>query len=196
MTGYEIYCLCRFVMHRSKVKAESFEKSSDRSFYQMLADAMMRDLKLTKKEVYDYIKVNYCRNPNTFQPYELLTETCQEYYRKWLKEQSTVPLYLNFVNKSFTFIENFCLKNNIDFDEYKYKYSQKHLREEKIDGAVAVYLSFVDRRKLRKIDKLLLKKFLNEYNIIEQRIRKPELKTLLERRSKEMFSLIGTSLTE
>lgn len=189
ITGYFIYCTCRKVMGRTRVKLESFLGNSDKPFYEMMADLMKKD-SFTAKEIQDYISVNYNKNPKAFQPYELLSEEYKKTYEKWKSEQSTVGKYLQFVKKSFDIIENICLKENLTLEQYKKKYALNHIKDGIIDGSVAVYLKLVDRNKLTRINKILLKKFLADYNVIQHRIKQPELKTLLKDRTEEMLSLI------
>jgi len=190
MNGYKIYCMCRQILGRSKVSFKSFENSNDRNYYEYLADHFSIHEGFDKKQIRNYIKSVFRNDPKNFTPFDLLSEESKEIFNKWKKEQSSVGVYLNYINESFDFIENFCINNNITFNEYCLRYAKRHLREEKFDYTIAIYMKMIDRRKLKKVEKILLKKFLNEYNIVKIRTRNPKVRVILEKRSEEMLGTI------
>jgi ribosomal protein L22 len=115
----------------------------------------------------------------------------EEVVTEWKKTRSTKALYFDTVKKSFIFITNFCLKNNISLDKYKKDYAIRHIREKKVDEAVAVYLKFFEKSKLNKIQKILLQDYLSKYNNIVVRIRDPELDSILANSTQEMKNVLS-----
>lgn len=190
MTGYDVFCICRKVMKRRKVSLDKYVESNQKNFYETLARFFVKS-GMNLKDVSCYVRRSYYNDPTNFQPFDLMDENAQKTYKKWKQTESSKALYFQHVNEGFDFIENFCIKNNLTLDQYKNKFLKKHIRQEKIDYSIPVYMKMIDRRKLNRIDKLLLKKFLEEYNIVQIRIENPEFETLLHKRSLEMRRLIG-----
>lgn len=190
MTGYEVHCICWRLMGRGKQKLETYLESKHKNFYEMLAKEFVKD-GMDIKAVRSYIQASYNADPVNFSPFELLSDEAKERYEKWKKECSSKAIYLEHVREGFNFIENYCIRNKITFNQYCSQFLKKHLREGKVDSAIVVYMNLIDKSKLGKLDKILLKKFLKEYNIVEVRINNPELNKLLSERSKEMIGLIS-----
>jgi hypothetical protein len=138
----------------------------------------------------DFIKVNFNLDTNNFDPFKLMEEEAWKRYQEWIATSSTKSLYFEQVRKSFMFIENFCTNKNINLDTYKQQYAQKHVRENRIDHVVAIYLNLVDIKKLKKVEKILLQNFVNQYNITKTRISNPELNVLLETLTMDMVKII------
>lgn len=173
-----------------KPSLDAYLESKEKAFYESLHNYLIKKLNLTVDDVYNFLRINFNSNPNSFSAYSLIEEQAYEKYIEWKKKLSSKSLYFNEVKKSFTFIVNFCISNNITFENYKNKYSIKHIREEKIDYSVAVFLNLIDRRKLKKVEKIILKKYLTQYNIIYQRIFNPELNQILNDSFLEMTNLL------
>ncbi len=179
MTGYDIYCICRQIMKRSVPILDTYLESSEKPYYELLRDYLIKNKQLNIKDIKKFLNANYCNNPALFNPYKLIEQESWDVYIDWCKYKSTKSLYFNEIKNSFSFIENFCINKNIDFRTYKANFSRKHIREKKIDYAVAIHLQLVDMKKLQKVDKLLLKNFISQYNIVESRLSNQELKQLL-----------------
>lgn len=156
----------------------------------MLRDYLIKDKQLNIPDIKKFINAVYCNNPAAFDPYKLTDLDIWETYIEWCKYKSTKALYFNEIKKSFVFIENFCINRSIDLRTYKANFARKHIREKKVDYAVAVHLQFVDIKKLHKVDKLLLKNFISQYNIVESRLSNPELNQLLISLTSDLTKLL------
>jgi hypothetical protein len=180
MTGYDVYCYCRKLIGWNRPSIETYVASSEKQFFEMLRDYLVEDKKLLDDEIRSYINANYSKEGMTFDPYHLMNQESWDTYRKWKLTQSTVPLYFEEVKKTFDYITNVCINKNITLNEYKRLYACKHIREKIIDWSVAVHLQLIDKNKLSKVEKLLLKQFLKEYKLIEVRLSIKELNQLME----------------
>lgn len=190
MTGYEIYCLCRSLNGWSKPSLETYLQSKEKPYFELLNDYFIKRKNFNVKDIRDYIKAFYHLNQSSFDVYKLMNEEANDAYIDWCKFKSTKRLYFEEVKKSFAFIENFCINKGISLSKYKLSYAAKHIREQKIDGAVAVHLQLINKNKLNKVEKLLLKNFLKQYNIIVVRLSNPELIVLLEQLTNDMTKLL------
>ena len=174
----------------SRPAPETYAVSQERPYYDMLKDYLIQEKKLNVNDIKWFLKSNFHHDQDAFDPYKLTSEEAWDVYIEWCKTKSTKNLYFNEVRKSFAFIENFCINKSIDLKKYKLSYAAKHIREQKIDGAVAVHLKLIDRKKLSKVDKLLLKNYLSQYNILESRLSNPELSKLLTDLTQDMTKLL------
>lgn len=193
MTGYEVRNICRSVMGRRKISIESHMQSDQVNYFESLADFFV-DKGLSKNEIRKYIISNYRDDHVNFTPFNLMSDDAQQVYKKWKKNNFSKADYYQFINESFNFIENFCINKNITFKKYCRKYLKNHIREEKIDYSIPIYLNLIDIKKLNKLEKILLKKFIKEYNAIEFRIQNKIIKNILKTRSKEMLQMISCSV--
>lgn len=194
MNGYDLYCYCRGLMGWNAPSVKSYTDSKEFGFYELLAKNFIENKHLNVEDIYNLIKVKYNKDPHTFNPYELLEDEVYEEFKKWRDTLSTKQLYFQAVTKSFKFIENYCINKNVSFEKYILTCAKKHIREEKIDYAVVSYLKLVDKSKLNKIEKIVLKKYLSQYNIIKYRLCNPELSTLLSHLYQEMKTLLQQML--
>jgi len=191
MTGYELYSFYRQLVGWKATTLDNYLESKEFNFYESLKDFFVKIKKLNDDDIYDYIKLIYNKKLNTFSPYELMDNDIYELFENWKKTKSTKSLYHEEVVKSFLFIRNFCINKSVSFENYKIKYAIKHIREEKIDFCVAAYLKLIDKRKLKKIEKIILQKYLSQYNILMQRIdNNPELNTLLKSSFEDMSIIL------
>lgn len=190
MTGYEIYCLCRKLLKRNIPSIETYSESKERGYYELLHEWSSKDKQLSSEDLRNYILVIYNENQTTFDPYTIMDSQWEETYIIWKKTKSTQSRYFDTVRRSFDYITNFCISENISYDKYKRDWAAKHIRTNDIDGAVAVYLKLIDKRKLNRIQKLLLKVFLSQYNILVVRIQNPDLKLLLADLEQEMKRIL------
>lgn len=191
MTGYEIYCYCRALIRRNRPSEESYNQSHVSSYYNMLSEYLTNKLKLSDKDSKDFIRCNYAKDEDNFNPFSLINEDCLDIYNRWKVRNNNKFLYFEDVLNGIRFIENFCIGRNISFDEYVQKFSAKHIRENKFDWAIAVYCNMVDVKGLKKVEKILLKKFLSQYNIIKQRLNNGELVKLMNERILQMKHLLS-----
>lgn len=189
MNGYDIYCFCRMMQGRNKPSLEVYLESKEKNYFEAVYEKFIKTLKLDVSSIYDYIKVNFEFNGANFNIYDLLDESCNEVYLNWKRTNSTKALYFDQVKRSFLFMQDFCINKNITFDNYKKKYAMRHIREHNIDYCVAYYLKLVDKDNLSSIEKIVLKKYLAQYNIIRHRICNTELKDLLNQLNSEMINL-------
>ena len=190
MKGYEVYCYCRGLIGWTKPNIETYLESKEKEFFEMICDYFIQDKHLKTEDIHNFLKANYHNNPTLFDPYKLLSHEAWEVYIDWKTNKSTPELFFQQVRKSFDFITNFCINKNISFDEYVRTFGVKHVREKKVDWTVAVHLQLVDRQKINKVEKLLLKNFLKEYSIIESRLYNQELKQLLAVLTHDMKRLL------
>lgn len=190
MSGYEIYCICRRYLRRNKPPISTYISSDEYGYYENLNEWFVREKKFSTKEMENYINVIYNNGPETFDPYDLMDEKWDEVYLEWKRTKSTKLLYFDTVKQSFIFITNFCLKKGITLDKYKKEYAIRHIRERQIDEVVAVYLKFIEKNKVNKIEKILLQSILSKYNNIVVRIRDPELNNILASSEQEMKALL------
>lgn len=190
MTGYEIYKLCRGYQKRSSPTLEGYKNSKEFGYFEMLANWFVKEKHFPSDDVFNYLNIIYNNNQDVFDPYSIMDEKWNEIYIDWKKNRSTKALYFDTVKKSFIFLTNFCVQKGIDLDKYKKDYAIKHIRENKIDGAVAIYLSLFDKKSLNKVQKILLQDILSKYNIIVVRIRDPELNSLLASSYQEMIKVL------
>lgn len=190
MTGYEIYRLCRKLQKRNIPSEETYSGSKERGYYELLHEWSEKDKLMSSEDLQNYISVIYNADPVSFDPYTIMDEQWESKYIEWKKTRSTPARYFSTVRKSFDFITNFCISENISYDKYKRDWAAKHIRTNDIDGAVAVYLKLIDKRKLNKIQKLLLTSFLSQYNILVVRIQNPDLKLLLADLEQEMKRIL------
>lgn len=190
MTGYDIYCICRKYLKRNVPALASYIDSSEYGYFEMLSQWFV-EKGFMEQDTKNYINVIYNNSPETFDPYSIMDDKWEEVVTEWKKTRSTKALYFDTVKKSFIFITNFCLKNNISLDKYKKDYAIRHIREKKVDEAVAVYLKFFEKSKLNKIQKILLQDYLSKYNNIVVRIRDPELNTILANSAQEMKNVLS-----
>lgn len=190
MTGFEIYNLCRKLQKRRVLTLDQYLNCSEYGFYEMLSSWSVGTKNYSTTELRDYISVVYNYDTELFNPYSLMDQKWEEIYTEWRKTNSTKELYFDVVRRSFDFITNFCIKNNISFDKYKQDWAIRHIRDKKIDGAVAVYLKLVDKKSLSKVQRILLKKFLTEYNIIVVRITNQELNNILASSTQDMKRIL------
>jgi hypothetical protein len=179
MRGYDVYCICRSLRGWSSPDLDTYLKSSEKPFFELLCDYLIRVRQCNVQTIKDFLRANVSRDPLTFDPFKLLEEEAWTVYQDWRKTLSTKGLYFEEVRKSFEFIENFCINNGVNFDQYKKQYAHKHIREKKIDYAVVVHLNLVDIKKLKKVHKIILQNFVSQYNIIKNRLSNPELSELL-----------------
>jgi hypothetical protein len=157
----------------------------------MLSEYLTNKLKLSDKESKDFIRCNYAKDEDNFNPFSLINEDCLDIYNRWKVKATNKFLYYEDVLNGIRFIENFCIGRNISFDEYVQKFSAKHIRENKFDWAIAVYCNMVDVEGLKKVEKILLKKFLSQYNIIKQRLNNGELVNIINERILQMKHLLS-----
>lgn len=190
MTGYEIYCQCRKLIGWNRPTIETYLESSEKQFFEMFKDYLIQDKKLTDKEIKDFLTANGHLSGRAFDPYHMLSQEAWDVYIKWKLTQSTVPLYFEQVRKTFDFITNLCINKNITFHDYRRLYASKHIREKTIDWSVAVHLQLIDRQKISRVDKLLLKQYLAEYKKIESRLSNKELNQLMVELTLNMKSLL------
>lgn len=190
MTGYEIYCFCRRVVGWNQPSLDTYLASSEKPYYEMLSNYILQRRNLTTEQTYEFIRAVFNADKATFDPFKLVTDEAWNAYMEWRKTLSTKGLYFEQIRKSFTLIENCCINNCIDLEQYKKEFALRHIRENKIDAAVAVHLQLVDIKKLTKVQKILLKSFLKEYNIIKIRLDTPELQQLLNELTMGMKNLL------
>lgn len=190
MTGYEIYGICRHLRHWKVPSYDTFKLSNESGYYNFLAEHL-KLIDIEDKDVRSYIKANWLKNPDTFDPFSLSSEEAKKIYFEWKLKSSDKNIYFNEVIKSFNFIENFCLKNKINFSQYKSKYGMKHVRESKIDFAIAVFHNFIDINNLNHVEKLVFKNYFRQYNNIKIRLTNSELKNLIETKTQEMNDLLS-----
>lgn len=188
MDGYKLYCMCRTLMGRNRPSYDSFQSSNEFGFYSLLSDHLSKSF--DDKEIGIFLKANHVPNPDAFDPYKLMADECMTAYYEWKKKSSDKNIFFSEVVNGIAFIENFCIKNNITFEQYGYKYAAKHIREKKFDWTLAVYFKFIDITKLSRVEKMLLKTFISQYNIIERRLNNPELSNILDKRATEMKELL------
>jgi hypothetical protein len=177
-------------MGRNRPKFETFQASGEAGYFHMLADHFKNVMKLEDHDIKNYIRANNNVNPQAFDPYILMSEECKNVYHEWKKTRSTKANYFSEVLAGISFIENFCIKNSIDFDTYRYKYSMKHVREKRFDWAIAVRCDFIDISRLKRVEKMLLKNYIDQYNIILRRLNNQDLANLIDERILEMKELL------
>lgn len=178
-------------MGRNKPKFDTFKAGPESGYFAMLADHFETVLKLDDDQIKNFVRANYNVNPQVFDPYELMSEESKLAYHEWKKTRSTKATYFAEVLNGIRFIENFCLKKSINFDTYRYKYSMKHVREKRFDWAIAVRCEFIEISKLKSVEKMLLKNYLDQYNIISRRLNNQELAELIDSRILEMKELLS-----
>lgn len=179
-------------MKRRVITFDQYKVSTKNGFYEKLARYFTK-AGMNFDDVSCYIRRAFHNDPANFQPYDLMSEDAQEIFKKWKQTESSKAVYFQYVNEGFDFIENFCIKNKLTLEQYTNEFLKKHIRQGNVDYSIPIYMKLIDRRKLKKIDKLLLKKFLNQYNIVQIRINNnPEFEILLHERSLEMRRLIDT----
>lgn len=191
MTPYDLYCFCRRMQQRNRPKYDTFEKSSEFGFMNMLHDHLQNSMELDDKEIRNYIKSNFIEKGNTFDIYQLMSSESNEIYKQWKNKLSTKSKYFSEVLNGISFIENFCIKKSINFDQYCYKYAMKHVREKRFDWSISVYCNFIDIYKLKRVEKILLKNYIDQYNIISNRLNNLELRTLISERVEDMKNLLN-----
>jgi hypothetical protein len=189
MTGYEVHCICMRIMQRRIVPLQNYLKSTASKYFEKLAKYFVSQ-GLNKDDVQNYIICTYKDDPISFSAYTLMSEKSKELFTNWKKELSTPALYLQHVSDGFNYIENFCLKHELSFEEYCNRFLIQHIRKNKVDFVIAVYMKLFNKDTLTKLEKILLKKYFKDYSIIELRIQDPELNTVLKQRSKEMMDMI------
>lgn len=170
MDAYDLYCYCRKIRGWNKPLKETFENSKEKGFFELLEKYFTEQIKLKDKDIKNYIICIYNINPDAFDPYTLPLEESKTHYYEWKNKYSTKEKYKNEIINGIIFIENFCLKNKLKLNDYVYKYSKKHIREERFDWSIPVCCKFIDNSKLSRVEKMLLKKYINQYIIIEHRL--------------------------
>lgn len=180
MTGYELYRFCRSLRGWTSPEFETYLNSQSKGHYEKLSEYFIKTLRLDIKDIKQFIQLYYNKNPNTFNPHELFDECHVENYEKWKSTSSTKEQYYESIRKSFIFIENFCINNNTIFENYKKKYALKHVRENKIEYAVSIYLNLIDIKNLKSVEKIVLKKYLSQYNITMKRMSSSEMKEIMQ----------------
>jgi hypothetical protein len=177
-------------MKRTRVPLDTYLKSTEYNYFETLNKYFINSRHLNVEDIYDLIRIQYNKSIITFSAYNLMDDEVYTDFIKWRNTLSTKHLYFEQVRKSFIFIQNYCINNNVSFEKYILTRAKKHIREEKIDFAVAQYLKLVDKRTINKIEKITLKKYLSQYNIIKIRLSNPELSTLLSHLFQEMKTLL------
>jgi hypothetical protein len=190
MTGYELYCSCRRLMNRSIPELDTYLNSKEKPYYEMLRDYFIGIRKLDLDEIKDYLRVIYNDDMVAFDPYKWMEEENWNRYIEWRKTSSTKSLYQNQIRNSFLFIENFCINKSINLSKYKLSHAAKHIREKKIDWAVAVHLQLINIKKLSKVEKILLKNYISQYNILQSRLYNQELSELMTNLTEGMIKLL------
>lgn len=193
MTGYDIFLFCRMLQHKNKVPLDTYLKSKVYSFYESLSKHFVETLNLGNDDIKGYIKAASREYGDNFTPFVLRDDECLEIYNRWKEKYSTKSSYYKNVIRSFSFIENFCLKRKINLTYYKKSYAKKHVYEKRIDYAVAFYLGLIDPKKLKVIDKLLLKEYLGQIKNIEYRLGDDTLKKILAIRKERLYNIIHTT---
>lgn len=193
MNGYKIYLICRKLNGWNSPSIDTYNESKERGYYEMLYNWFIKTLNFSEIEIRNYISVVFNYDKTNFDPYRLMDEKWMDEYIIWKKTKSSKYIYYETIKQSFIFITNFCIKKGISLDKYKSDYALRHVRDKKIDESVAVYLKFFEIKKLNKIQKILLKNFLSQYNIIVVRIKDPELNQLLADLTLEMKKVIEVS---
>lgn len=194
MTGFEIYCFCRSALQcRKAITYQQYIDGNEYGYFDGLSNYLIRQRKLDVHEIKDFIKCNYLEENGNL--YSLLSSTCWDRYIEWKKTESSIKIYYDTVWKSFKFIENFCIGKHINLDKYKSRWAAKHIREKKIDWAVAVYLKLIDIKNVKITEKILLKNFLTQYNILMHRISDQKLHTYLNNLENEMRGILSYSET-
>lgn len=190
MSSYDIYS---FEFSRQKRKVPSFEYyegCKEKPYFVSLYSYLTEKRELNNKQINLFLHVILEEKGDGFTIYEMMNDEIWDIWEKWYKSFGTLSLYYDQVKKSFTFIENFCINNNVTFEDYKKKHAAKHIREEKVESTVAVYLNLVDKKKITSVEKLLLKKFIKQYNLIKYRLYDEDLKLLLEDQSSKMKKVL------
>jgi hypothetical protein len=157
----------------------------------MLSEYLTNKIKLSDKESKDFIRCNYVQDEDNFNPFSLINEECLDIYNRWKVKKSNKNLYYDDVLSGIRFIENFCIGRKISFNEYVNKFSAKHIRENKFDWTIAVHCNMVNVERLKKVEKILLKKFLSQYNIIKQRLNNGELVNIMNERILQMKQILS-----
>jgi hypothetical protein len=188
--GYDVYLACRRIRGWTNSSLDNY-LSGGNEYYESLANYLFQIRNIDNEQMKEFIKVNYSADVNNFDPYKLMEEQAWQKYQEWKATNSTKALYFEQVRKGFMFIENFCTSNKIDLEHYKNYFAKKHIRENKIDYAVAIHLDLVDPKKLKKVEKILLQNFISQYNITKIRLSNPELKELLETLTEDMIKIIN-----
>lgn len=190
MTGYEIYRVCRTLKGWNTPLYSTFCESSESGYYNFLVEHF-KLINIENKDIRSFIRANWIKNPDTFNPFSLTTEEAKQIYYDWKKKSGDKNIYFNEIIDGFQFIENFCIKNKINFEEYKSKYGKKHVRENKIDLAIAVFHNFIDNNNLNHVEKMLFKNYFRQYNNIQRRLLNSELMNLIETKTQEMNDLLN-----
>jgi hypothetical protein len=192
MTGYELYLKIRSYKKYKRVPLETYLESSLKPLHENII-SVFKNKGFTDGHIHDFL--NCIHNSHIdLEPHNLLLDEAWEIYNDWSKKNSSEVLYFEEVKKSFNFIENFCINKSISFDKYKKDYAVTHIREKKIDWAVAVYLELVDIKKIKPVEKLLLKPFISKYNSIITRLYNPKLNQLMSDLNEEMIKILETAL--
>jgi len=189
ITGYLIYCKCNKLKKKYVLSFDKYLNCSYKNYFEAMAKLFI-DRGLTEKDVDGYICCVYNNDVKGFDPFSLINEDNDKLYEEWEKNKSTVSLYLQHVKEGFDFIENYCIKNNLSFEDYCEQYIKSHVRENKVDEAIVVYMKLIDRRKLKRVEKILLRSFINNYDNVKLRILDKNLNALLKERSESMLKTI------
>lgn len=190
MTGYDIDCICKKLIGWKIPTLETYLKSKEKAFFEILHNYYINIRHFSDKDIKNHILVNYNNDKNTFDYYKLIDTEAFDRYLQWKNTKSTVALYYEQIKKSFNYIENFCINNNVSFENYIKKYAIKHTREKKLEYTVVSYCKLISKDKLNRVQKIFLKQYLSEYNSIEQRLCNPELIKYLSRLFQEMKTLL------
>ena len=75
MTGYELYSFYRKLMGWNVPLLDNYLHSKEYNFFESLKDFFIKVKNLDDSDIYDYVKLIYNKNSNTFSPYFIhLTE--------------------------------------------------------------------------------------------------------------------------
>jgi hypothetical protein len=193
MTGWDLQSLCRRMVGYRKVSLATYLVSNDKPFYEMLAEYFLRTRQLKDSDITDFVKANYNYSQTTFSPFDLMNDASWNNYLDWKKKYRTNNLYFDTIKNSFTFIENFCINNNLNLADYYIKHGEKHIRERIIDWSVAVHLQIINPQIISTPRKILLKDYLKQYRIIKQRLMtNSELQLLMEEETERVKQTIDT----
>jgi hypothetical protein len=181
----------------SSVREDVFENGEYSSLMAVACDILTNKYVLDDNEIKNYIRAVYNNDPVNFDIYTIEREENLNIYKEWKKKSGTKLLYLQQVIDGIAFIENFCIQNNLDLKQYRDKYCMKHVREEKYDYSIPIYMKLIDIAKLNTVEKMLLKKFIKKYDIIINRIdSNKELSEVLSQRTKMLIEVLQVNKTK
>ena len=191
MNAYKLFRLCMGCMGRPYGKSEEeFNNSEFFKFFYALSKHF-KTLKFNDIKTRQYVEVCAKMQGGNFSPWKLNTQEYYDSFMSWYKINSTKDAYMANVKDCIKTVIKFCKQKKITkLEDYISNWGVTHYISKVLNDNVAYALG-LHNIKLTKPEKFMIKTFLKNVPMIQERIeREGRLKTVLEEEIKQAKEML------